>query len=91
MPLSFQIVALGSQLIMTAADRPPSFDMAATCRLKITAVYGVAPGPQYMVCMQNEQSALRQLQRRWSKFPNAARTDAPPDKPSAPGRAMWVC
>ena len=75
MPLSFQIVVLGSQLVMTAADQLPSFDMAATCRLHITAVYGVAAGPQYKDCMQNEQSALHQLRRQWLKFPNTARTD----------------
>jgi hypothetical protein len=74
MPLSFQIVTLGSQLVMTAADQPPSFDMAATCRLHITAVYGVAAGPHYEKCMQNEQSALDQLQRQWLKFPDTART-----------------
>ena len=50
MPLSFQIVALGSQLIMMAADRPPCFDMVATCRLNITAVYGVLGLTIWSVC-----------------------------------------
>ena len=50
MPLSFQIVALGSQLVMTAADQLPSFDMAATCRLHITAVYGVLGLTIWSVC-----------------------------------------
>jgi hypothetical protein len=78
MPLSIQIVVVGSQLVMTAADRPLGFDMAATCRLHITAVYGVATGPQYDDCMRDEQSALRQLQGQWLKFPNTARTDCAP-------------
>lgn len=74
MPLLFPAIALGSQLVITVADRPPNFDMTRTCRLDLTAAYGLNTGPQDKSCIRDEQNAHQQLQKQWLKFPATART-----------------
>jgi hypothetical protein len=75
MPLSFQIVALGSQLVVLAADRPPNFDITHTCRLDLSAAFGVTAGPQDKSCIQDERNARQQLQTQWARFPATARAN----------------
>jgi hypothetical protein len=75
MPLSFPIVALGSQLVVMVADGPPNFDMARTCRLDLSATFGLSTGPQDKSCIRDERNARQQLQKQWSKFPATARAN----------------
>jgi hypothetical protein len=71
MPLSSPIIALTSQLVMLAADRPPDFNVAQTCRLDLTAAFGQDNGQQYTSCVRD---ARQQLQNGWATFPAATRT-----------------
>jgi hypothetical protein len=73
MLLSFPIVALGSQLVMTVADQPPNFDTARTCKVDLTAAFGQDSGERYKSCMQDEQAAHQQVQALWPKVPAPAR------------------
>jgi hypothetical protein len=75
MPLSFPIVALGSQLFVMVADSPPNFDMARTCRLDLSAAFGLSAGPQDDSCIRDERNARQQLQKQWLKFPAIARAN----------------
>jgi hypothetical protein len=75
MPLSFQIVAMGSQLVFMTADGPPNFDMTRTCRLDLSATFGVTNGPQDKGCLKDERNARQQLQKQWSNFPVTARAN----------------
>jgi hypothetical protein len=72
MPLSFPIVALGSQLVMMVADRPPDFDMARTCKLDLDATYGSDTGRDN-TCIRDEKNAHQLLQTEWLKYPSKAR------------------
>lgn len=74
MPLSSPMIALTSQLVLLAADRPPDFNIAQTCRLDLTAAFGTDTSQQYKACVSDEQNARQQLQSRWPKFPPAMRT-----------------
>jgi hypothetical protein len=74
MPLSSPIIALTSQLVMLAADRPPNFNIGQTCRLDLTAAFGQDISQQYKSCVSDEQNARQQLQRQWPTFPPAMRT-----------------
>src|SRR5690349_15194768 len=74
MLLSSPIIALGSQLILLAADRPPDFNIAQTCKLDLAAAYGQDVSQQYKSCVRDEQNARQQLQGRWTTFPAAQRT-----------------
>ena len=75
MTLLLPAIALGSQLVIMVADRPPNFDMTRTCRLDLMAAYGLNTGPQDKSCVRDEQNARQQLQKQWLKFPATARAN----------------
>jgi hypothetical protein len=80
MSLSIPILAFGSQFVILAADRPPNFDVSRTCKLDLTATYGLDVGSQYRSCMRDEQRARQQLQKQWQKFPAVARDTCAPQE-----------
>jgi hypothetical protein len=73
MSLLFPIAALGSQLFMMVADRPPNFDTSRTCKADLSAAFGEDSGDRYKSCMQDEQTAHQQVQTLWPKVPGPAR------------------
>jgi uncharacterized protein YecT (DUF1311 family) len=70
MPISFSMIVLGTQLVMTVADGVPKFDMARQCRLDSTQAFDLSAGLDETVkrCVADEQGALTQLQTQWSQF-----------------------
>ena len=70
MPISFSMVVLGTQLVMTVADGVPKFDIARECRLDSTQAFDLSTGQNETVkrCVADEQQALAQLQTQWSQF-----------------------
>src|ERR1700674_4531975 len=70
MPISFSMIVLGTQLVMTVADDVPKFDIARTCRLDSTQAFDLSTGQNETVkrCVADEQQALTQLQTQWYQF-----------------------
>jgi len=70
MPISFSMIVLGSQLVITVADGVPKFDIARGCRLDSTQALDLNTGQNETVkrCVADEQQALTQLQTQWSQF-----------------------
>jgi hypothetical protein len=70
MPISFSMIVLGTQLVMTIADGVPKFDIARGCRLDSTQAFDLSTGQNETVkrCVADEQQALTQLQTQWSQF-----------------------
>jgi hypothetical protein len=71
MPISFSMIVLGTQLVMTVADGVPKFDVARQCRLDSTQAFDLNAGLNETIkrCVADEQQALTQLQTQWSQFP----------------------
>jgi hypothetical protein len=44
MPISFSMMVLGSQLVITVADGVPKFDVARQCRLDSTQAFDLNAG-----------------------------------------------
>ena len=76
MPISFSMIVLGTQLVMTVADGVPKFDTAHGCRLDTTQALDLSTGQNETVkrCVADEQRALTQLQTQWSQFPGSDKT-----------------
>jgi hypothetical protein len=70
MPISFSMIVLSSQLVITVADGVPKFDIARGCRLDSTQALDLNTGQNETVkrCVADEQQALTQLQTQWSQF-----------------------
>jgi hypothetical protein len=70
MPISFSMIVLGTQLVMTVADGVPKFDIARGCRLDSTQAFDLSTGQNETVkrCVADEQQALTQLQTQWYQF-----------------------
>ena len=70
MPISFSMIVLGTQLVMTVADGVPKFDIARQCRLDSTQAFDLSAGLNETVkrCVADEQQAMTQLQTQWSQF-----------------------
>jgi uncharacterized protein YecT (DUF1311 family) len=70
MSITFSMIVLGTQLVMTVADAVPEFDMARGCRLDSTQAFDLSTGQNETVqrCVADEQQALTQLQTQWSQF-----------------------
>ena len=70
MSITFSMIVLGTQLVMTVADGVPEFDMARGCRLDSTQAFDLSTGQNETVkrCVADEQQAVTQLQTQWSQF-----------------------
>jgi hypothetical protein len=70
MPISFSMIVLGSQLVMTVADDVPKFDVARECRLDSTQAFDLSVGLNETMkkCVADEQQALTQLGTQWAQF-----------------------
>ncbi len=69
MPISFSMIVLGSQLVLTVAD-VPKFDISRECRVDSTEAFDLNAGLNETVkrCVADEQQALTQLRTEWSQF-----------------------
>ena len=59
MPISFSMIVLGTQLVMTVAAGVPKFDIARGCRLDSTQAFDLSTGQNETVkrCVADEQRA----------------------------------
>jgi hypothetical protein len=69
MPISFSMIVLGTQLVMTVADGAPKFDIARGCRLDSTqADLSTGQNETVKKCVADEHQALTQLQTQWPQY-----------------------
>ena len=73
MPISFSMIVMSSQLVVTVADGMPNFDITRSCRLDVAATTGLSADQSLKSCVNDEQKAKRQLASQWSKFPAPSR------------------
>src|SRR4051794_10441096 len=73
MPISVSMIALSSQLVVTVADRVPTFDIARSCKLDLAATIGLTVDQSLKTCVGDETKARRQLGSQWSKFSPAGK------------------
>jgi hypothetical protein len=73
MPISFSMIVLSSQLVVTVVDGVPKFDIARSCRLDVAATAGLSVDQSTKTCVNDEQRAKRLLASQWSKFPAPSR------------------
>jgi hypothetical protein len=58
--------------ILTVADGPPKFDVAATCKHAVESGQGI--GRPAAACEADENQARATITQRWQSYPVAART-----------------
>jgi hypothetical protein len=68
MPISISMIVVSSQLVVTVADRVPTFDVARNCKLDVAATAGLSVDQSVKRCVSDEQKARQQLASQWSKF-----------------------
>jgi hypothetical protein len=68
MPISISMIALSSQLVVTVADRVPTFDIVRNCRQILAATADLSVKQSLKTCVNDENKARRQLASQWSKF-----------------------
>ena len=68
MPISFPMIVLSSQMVVTVADGVPNFDIGRSCKLDVAATAGLSVDQSMKSCVNDEQTAKRQLASQWSKF-----------------------
>ena len=71
MPALFSIILTATQIVL-AADSVPKFDLERTCRGAIAADL---PGRDSASCQQDEQAAHSQLEKVWSQYNAAQRSE----------------
>jgi hypothetical protein len=76
MLISFSMIILASQLVITVADNVPKFDIARGCKIDSASAFDPNAGMSATIkrCVNDEQQAKDQLQTQWSSFDNADRT-----------------
>src|SRR5258705_6400633 len=75
MLISFSILILASQLIVTVADDIPNFNIARGCKIDSASAFDPNAGLNATIkrCADDEQQAKDQLQTQWSVFINSDR------------------
>ena len=66
------MLLVGSTLVVNAADSVPRYDMKPTCRAAFEMMGN--QGRTVESCMAGEERARRDLEKDWSKYPSAERT-----------------
>jgi hypothetical protein len=75
MPISFSMMVLSSQLVVTVADTVPKYDINRNCKLDVAATSGLSVDQSTKSCISDEQKAKQQLASQWSKFPAPGRAN----------------
>ena len=71
MPNSVLLMSFGASLVLSVADKVPSFDVAASC--KAVAAFGLAESQGPEVCIRDENTAHAELVQKWNSFPAVER------------------
>ena len=80
MPISISMIVVSSQLVVTVADRVPTFDVARSCKLDVAATAGLSVDQSIKSCMSDEKRARQQLGSQWSKFPASGKAQCVPQE-----------
>ena len=78
MPISISMIVVSSQLVVTVADRVPTFDVARSCKLDVAATAGLSVDQSAKTCISDEEKALAQLASQWSKFSASSKAECIP-------------
>jgi hypothetical protein len=71
LPVMFLI---GFGLVINVADTVPRYDVRPTCRAAVDLIAGGAGGRTVENCLAGEEGARKELEKDWSKFPTAERS-----------------
>jgi hypothetical protein len=80
MPISISMIVVSSQLVVTVADRVPTFDVARSCKLDVAATAGLSVDQSIKSCMSDEKRARQQLTSQWSKFSGPSKAECIPQE-----------
>lgn len=80
MPISISMIVVSSQLVVTVADRVPTFDVARSCKLDVAATAGLSVDQSIKSCMSDEKRARQQLTSQWSKFSGSSKAECIPQE-----------
>ena len=70
--IAFATLLVGSGLVINAADNVPRYDMKPTCRAAVAMMGN--QGRTVESCMAGEERARKDLEKDWSNYPSAERT-----------------
>jgi hypothetical protein len=70
--IAFATLLVGSGLVINVADNVPRYDMKPTCRAAVAMMGN--QGRTVESCMSGEERARKDLEKDWSKYPSAERT-----------------
>jgi hypothetical protein len=65
---------VGFGLVINVADTAPRYDVRPTCRAAVDMVAGGQGGRTVENCLAGEERERKELERDWSKFPSAERS-----------------
>lgn len=68
----FLAISLGASLIVSVADRVPDINVAASC--KEVGGFGLALGQDPEHCIDDENRARAELEKKWTVYPAAERS-----------------
>jgi hypothetical protein len=80
MPISISMIVVSSQLVVTVADRVPTFDIARSCKLDVAATAGLSVDQSVKSCISDEKKARQQLASQWSKFSGSSKAECIPQE-----------
>lgn len=80
MPISVTMIALSSQLVFGVADGVPTFDIARSCKLDLSAMAGLSDTQSLKACIGDEKRARQQLGSQWSKFTASSKAECIPQE-----------
>jgi hypothetical protein len=79
MPISISMIVVSSQLVVTVADKVPTFDIARSCKLDVAAA-GLSIDQAVKGCISDEKRARQQLASQWSKFSGSSKAECIPQE-----------
>lgn len=78
MPISISMIVVSSQLVVTVADRVPTFDIVRSCKLDVAATAGLSVDQSVKSCISDEKKARQQLAGQWSTFSGSSKAECIP-------------
>ena len=80
MAISISMIVVSSQLVVTVAERLPTFDIARSCKLDVAATAGLAVAESVKSCIRDEKKARQQLASQWSNFSGPSKAECIPQE-----------
>jgi hypothetical protein len=80
MPISISMIIVSSQLVVTVADRVPTFDIARSCKLDLAATAGLSVDQSLKRCIRDGKQARLQLGSQWSTFSTSGKAECIPQE-----------